>query len=322
MLLNIVYNILEKHNFIAIPGLGAFFSIQQTAHIDLNTYSIAPPSIKIGFNADLQATDEKTIQAVATLKHCNSNEAVVLLREIASSILKTLAEKKSCYIPNLGTLTTIDSNLHFIQEAETVFGNEYFGLEAIQLLPKNPTVKIKPLKGKTIIWEKSIRKPIIAVAVIVLMIVGVWQISTNSNSASTNKEQVATIIDSESSINALKQGLEVNKPSISDSRQPQSKIQKPIAQPITSSSKTLNLNLEKGFYVMAGAFKVKWRAIKLVEDLKLKGYTNATILDTNNEGLHRVSIQGFVTNADAKAFKAKESDRIAVEGIWVLDKAY
>lgn len=79
-----------------------------------------------------------------------------------------------------------------------------------------------------------------------------------------------------------------------------------------------NLDTDKSFHIIGGAFRDRNNALKLIYMLEGKGFT-AAIVDTTPSGLFVVSMVGFNSLSDAQA-KLREIKQAGFPASWILKK--
>jgi len=82
-------------------------------------------------------------------------------------------------------------------------------------------------------------------------------------------------------------------------------------------SETANTNADE-YYIIGGAFREHTNALKMIEELKTKGYP-AALIDTTSHGMYVVSIKGFAIRS--KAVQELSSIKSAgYSGAWIMHK--
>lgn len=84
-----------------------------------------------------------------------------------------------------------------------------------------------------------------------------------------------------------------------------------------STEKTSKTTVSKKYQVIAGAFKDEKNAKSRVNQLKVMGYANASIIGKNKKGLYQVSYSGFDNIEQANALKKKIKEQNNLDA-WVL----
>lgn len=102
-ILHIEY-LLQRHDCVILPGLGALVVEHIPAHIDEDHFSILPPSKKIIFNPSILHDDGLLATSISRTEGCSFQQARLLLHNEITLIRKAIAEEGEFSLGNAGTL--------------------------------------------------------------------------------------------------------------------------------------------------------------------------------------------------------------------------
>lgn len=95
---------------------------------------------------------------------------------------------------------------------------------------------------------------------------------------------------------------------------PKTEVKKPVAVEKQNTSTSSSFDGSKKYHIIAGAFGSEANAIRMVDKLKSDGFSEASTSFVN--GMHRVSVKGFSSMADANS--ELSSIREKVPSAWVM----
>ena len=162
---------------------------------------------------------------------------------------------------------------------------------------------------------------VIAVTVVIIMIIIKELDNNNNNNNIPLKENtvipaqhVPTVQPNDSLTNKKKteKQIVVNKDTISS-------ISEKNKNQNTLKNKETNSTSNDSYFIIGGVFKSQSHAIKYIDEMKAKGYTNIKDIPFS-KNLHYVSIDSFSTLEDAKAAKKKILTEDPKSGVWIYKK--
>lgn len=327
-----ISELLYRHECVIVPGFGGFLSSYRPARISQETHRFFPPSCNVAFNASLTANDGLLANHVAKSNQVNYREANEQIQAWVKDAFRTLNESGSLLLEDLGVIVlNQEGNLEFEPDLQQNYLGNSFGLPSFVAqvvsreftevaVPKpfttgNNTDKIKRLIPETLKWA-AVLAPFVAFTLwgslntdqlgnYIHNYSGMfsWVRSTPGKSSvvkATSAESVKSVADRKGvvSFHELKTSLPADyTPAVISYSEVRSLYEKKLQTGATGIEKASSA--QNSYFIIGGAFREFENALKLVSDLKIKGYP-AAILDTTSKGMYVVSIQGFQTKVEAK----------------------
>lgn len=341
-----ITDLLYQNECIIIPGFGGFLTSYMPARIDKESNRFFPPSYQVAFNASLTTNDGLLANHISKELKISYREALDVIQDWVETSRRSLQHGQTLELEGLGAISlSLEGNLHFEPEVRVEFPGNSFGLPSFSALPVERTGKndvqmsqrIQPWKSKVrYLVPEALKWAAVIAPFIALTIWG-----------SINMDQVKGYVHSYSgfffltdSNNSSPAGNVSNvvrtEKGVSESAFPVSpgSIILPSGEQFTPAvisysalrenypapaSPTVTTPIEENklhYHIIGGAFREHTNALKLIEELKLKGYS-ASIVDTTSKGMYIVSIQGFSKRQDA-AEKLEAVHQAGYTGAWIM----
>jgi hypothetical protein len=326
-----IADLLYNHECVIVPGLGGFLSSYVPSRITPGSNRFYPPSCKIAFNASLSANDGILANHIAKASGITYKQASDEIRKWVDKSFKLLHSGERLQLESIGYLSlNAEGNLQFEPELKENFLGNSFGLPSfyakavtrkgdpitqkdVQRIKGWPS-NLKYLVPETLKWA-AVLAPFIALTLwgsfnsgkinnYVQNYSGMFSwVRTTPGKTSTSPSN--TFILPVAKANSAK----VQSPSgilkeLSVSYCPSSLSYSAIRatgplSPDKALIQSVDVNFsETNYYIIGGAFREHANALKLIEELKSKGYP-ASIIDTTSGGMYVVSIKGFDSRSNA-----------------------
>lgn len=316
-----ISELLFSHECVIIPGFGGFITSYAPARIH-SSQILQPPSKDILFNAQLNRNDGLLANYIAAREYISYEEATALIHQFTTECHSRLNKNEPVIFEQIGTFTTNEeSNLVFSPLMEMNYLEDAYGLPKLVLPPVTRDLK-KPAAlrsgyNRTEKHHPETRKVVrrLAFALLLIAAIGWWGIyhSTLFRDIYTHYSGIMPLI---------KATHETPGPAAegkSESRFTAREIQVPADQPTTSpneekveevtDTEVVSQPAPSGKYcIIAGAFKEKENAVRLIDRLCSQGF-NAKEAGRTNGGLYLVSYGNFVT--EKEALQSLENIRIS-----------
>lgn len=315
-----ISNLLSVHDCVIVPGLGGFIANYVPAVIHPVNHTFTPPSRKLAFNARLRNNDGILANAVAAGSGVSYAEAIRQIDSEVNALLARLAGGHPLTIAGAGTLAAgEDGFLSFTPEAGLNLLDDAFGLTTFTLQPVSrenletrisrklaASKAVKPIRKlpSTLKWA-AVLLPIAAVTLWGVLNTGAFNKLENSY-ATLFPTNTATITLSETPASNPAKIPEL----IPVSPEPEIIEAEVVPEPAPVRPNS--------FFIITGAFGVEENANNLVRDLRSRGY-DASIAGQNNQGLYRVSLQGF-SNKEEALIRLEELRNSDFPGAWLLTR--
>jgi nucleoid DNA-binding protein len=129
-----IKDLLQEHDTVIVPGLGAFISVYKPAYSDDKEGIILPPSRKVSFNPDIKNNGGVLASRIAYDEHISHRKAVGKVEKICDEILYKLDKGERVTLEDTGTLY-YDQNgiLNFEPAPSLNFLADAFGLEPVSI---------------------------------------------------------------------------------------------------------------------------------------------------------------------------------------------
>lgn len=124
--------LLLSHDFVVVPGLGAFVASHNAATFNSATATFTPPARTLAFNRDVRHDDGILTTCVARNRAITYDLARTQIANDVALIRSRLSSDGAVTLPAIGTLTlSADNAIIFTPAEKCVAGARYFGLENI-----------------------------------------------------------------------------------------------------------------------------------------------------------------------------------------------
>lgn len=282
-----ISDLLYRYECVILPGFGAFLTQNLPARIDENTHTFYPPSKVIAFNRQLQTNDGLLANYVASVESCTYEVALRQLRVFSAGTLEKLHKEEFISFKNIGDFSkTAEGTILFKPVAGQNYDTAAFGLSPF--MAQSIEREIKEVSQKTAVKKTVLLHPknakkkqpyfkYAAVAAIALLTAGFIGLNVYENQIEqqnfAERQKAANLIE-----NKIQEATFV--------------IENPLP--------AINLNISKhsgNYHLVAGAFREESNAVKMMEELRDKGYSPREV--TSRYGLHQILYQSFENRKEA-----------------------
>ena len=285
---NCVFNLLKDHDCVTIPGFGSFICQIDSAKISVDGTKIFPPSKRIVFNKLLTSDDGLLTKYISEKQGVSYNHSKKTLKVWTKKRIKKLKKIGFFKINKVGEINFNDGNYRFIPSLNSNLLSSSYGLEVVGL---------KPVKEK----QNRQLPPFIKYAATLVILLGIfvslWDsysksvVEYNNNSFTVANEQINKKI--QTATFSIRPSFPVSKVNVS---QRQNRI-----------------------FIIAGAFRNKNNAKKMVLRLKNNGFNNAREIGLNKYNLTQVAYNSYISidEANNELIKIRKT---MDESAWILIK--
>ena len=285
---NHIFNLLNEHDCVIIPNFGAFILRNVSAKISKDQTKIHPPNKEISLNINLKKNDGLLINTIASIENTSFIKAEKKVSNWVKRNLKKLKNNSFIEIENIGSITLKDEKYIFEPNQNSIFLKSSFGLSIID------SSKIIRQKAN---FNNSYLK-YAAILVVAFSLIGIFTNSYFKNIQEYNLDSFA------------KANFEIEK-----------KIQKATFK-INKSLPIVKLPIMKqygNFHIIAGSFRQEENSLKLINQLKSKGYAEARKVGVNKFGLFQIAYNSYDT-VDQARIALSEIRKIEDVNAWLLIK--
>ena len=269
-----IFNLLQEHDCVIVPNFGAFVARNISAKISRDGSRIYPPNKEITFNKSLIKSDGLLINEISSNENISYEVANDKLNNWVVKSHKKISKQGYIEIKNIGSISLQNDKYIFTPSQNSIFLKSSYGLNSINS---------NEIKRST----NSISNSYLKYAAILIVFLSLAGIFTKSYFDSVNEFNEASYAQA---------NLEIEK-----------KIQKATFN-INSSLPTVKLPIKKqygNFHIIAGSFLVEENSLKMIADLKSKGFIEARKVGVNRFGLLQVAYNSYDTVEEARVALAE-----------------
>ena len=283
-----IFNLLRDQDCVIIPNFGAFICRNSSAKISSDKTKIFPPNKEISFNKSLIKNDGLLINYISSQENLSYEKAEKKLTNWVTRNINNLEKNESIEIKNIGSLICKESKYFFTPDVSSILLKSSFGLktiEAIELVKSN---------------NKS-NNTYLRYAAILIVLVSLTSIFSKSYFDSVNKYNEATFAQA--------------------NKQIEQKIQKATFN-INAALPVIKLPIKKqygNFHIVAGSFRLEENSLKLISQLKAKGFIESRKVGINKFGLFQVAYNSYDTVEEARLALSKIRNSEDINA-WLLIK--
>ena len=269
-----IFNLLQEHDCVIVPNFGAFVARNISSKISRDGARIYPPNKEITFNKSLIKSDGLLINRISSDENISYEMANKKLINWVVKSHKKISKQGYIEIKNIGSISLENGKYIFTPSQNTIFLKSSYGLNSIDL---------NEIKRST----NSVSSSYLKYAAILIIFLSLAGIFTKSYFDSVNEFNEASYAQA---------NLEIEK-----------KIQKATFN-INSSLPTVKLPIKKqygDFHIIAGSFMLEENSLKMIADLKSKGFIEARKVGVNKFGLQQVAYNSYDTVEEARVALAE-----------------
>ncbi|MDB2385120.1 SPOR domain-containing protein [Polaribacter sp.] len=293
-LTNYINDLLYRYDCVIIPDFGGFVTNTVGAVIK-NDNSFYPPSKQVGFNEHLTHNDGLLANYIASAENISFEKATTAISLSVIKWKKALQSEK-LVLDNLGSLILNSENKIVFEPSNAInFLTHSFGLSTFNSDVIVRQTEVKPL---VVLVEENRKIPVFVKYVASVAVICALGFATFSG---IQKHQTNKDIANQKEI--LEKKIQSATFVISD----------PL--PIINLD-VVKKEIEKPYYIVAGAFQFEENAEKKVKQLIKKGY-NAEIIGKNKWGLTQVTFDSFADKTEAEKFLFKLKRTVSKDA-WLL----
>ena len=266
---NHIFNLLQEHDCVIVPNFGAFVARNISAKISSDGSKIFPPNKEITFNKSLVKNDGLLINRISSSENISYEVADDKLNKWVIKSHKKLKKQGYFEIKNIGSISLKKDKYIFIPSQNSIFLKSSYGLNSID----------SPQIERT---GDRIGNSYLKYAAILIVFFALTGIFTKSYFDSVNEFNQASYAQA---------NLEIEK-----------KIQKATFN-INSTLPVVKLPIKKqygDFHIIAGSFMLEENSLKMIAELKSKGFMEARKVGVNKFGLLQVAYNSYDTVEEAR----------------------
>ncbi|MFN8259558.1 MAG: hypothetical protein U0X41_01335 [Chitinophagales bacterium] len=313
-MVELLQQLLRKHNCVIIPNFGAFIGNYHPSEIRLTENRILPPNKTIAFNRSLQNNDGLLMNAASHHFSVSYHEAEIMVSEFSKQCNETLRDNRSLMFKGIGRLLADqENNIQFHPHLSGNYLPDSYGLPVMPLQPiqrlkdtesviketyqrilhpelLQDTVSSGRPSSKSAYWMTAV------LAIIFLASSLTWNIHKGNSHQSQSSlmpsyQEVTVQVSNTPAVETVTSSVSPPQP------------EKNTVQPSVEIAAIATPEAEKA-YIVIGAFFDETRAAKLKEEAERKGYVVNISKDAGN-GVLRATVQVNASDVENALQKVK-----------------
>jgi len=309
-LVQYIKELLYQYECVIIPQLGAFLTQPVAIRIDREQGIFFPPGKELSFNGLLTHNDGLLANYVAQRKSISYENALQEIHQEADNWNKKLKTGQFVILKGIGELRfNSEQKIGFQPYNKANFDTNSIGLSSFTKKPISKTIDSQPLKVATTILktnpmedskketlaftpEKKKQRPIyLKYAAVGLLTIGLLGASYFfGNQYFTNERLKSTEVAQEKiKVNVQEASFDIGELATLELNVISEEV-------IESSVEVVSGNY---FSVIAGSYREESNALKMIGQLKVDGFDEATMAKQSEDGLYRVAYERFESKREA-----------------------
>ena len=264
-----IFELLQSHDCVIVPNFGAFVTRNISAKISSDGSRIFPPNKEISFNKNVVKNDGLLLNAISSNENISYEGAEQKITNWVTRINKKLEKQRYIEIKNIGSISLENSKYIFAPNQNSIFLKSSYGFNSID-------------SSHIVRRQKNINNAYLKYAAVFIIFLSLTGLFTKSYFDNVNEFNKASYAEA---------NLEIEK-----------KIQKATFN-INTSLPVVKLPIRKqygGFHIIAGSFRLEENSLKMISQLKEKGFLEARKVGVNKFGLLQVAYNSYDTVEEAR----------------------
>ena len=264
-----IFELLQSQDCVIVPNFGAFVARNISAKISSDGSKIFPPNKELSFNKNLVKNDGLLINAISSNENISYEGAEQKITNWVRRTNKKLEKQRYIEIKNIGSISLENTKYVFVPNQNSIFLKSSYGFNSID-------------SSQITRRQKSINNDYLKYAAILIVFLSLTGVFTKSYFDSVNEFNKASYAEA---------NLEIEK-----------KIQKATFN-INTSLPVVKLPIRKqygSFHIIAGSFRFEENSLRMISQLKKKGFTEARKVGVNKFGLMQVAYNSYDTVEEAR----------------------
>ena len=264
-----IFELLQRHDCVIIPNFGALVARNISAKISSDGSKIFPPNKELSFNKNLVKNDGLLINAISSNENISYEGAEQKITNWVRRTNKKLEKQRYIEIKNIGSISLENTKYVFVPNQNSIFLKSSYGFNSID-------------SSQITRRQKNINNTYLKYAAILIVSLSLTGVFTKSYFDSVNEFNRASYAEA---------NLEIEK-----------KIQKATFN-INTSLPVVKLPIRKqygSFHIIAGSFRLEENSLRMISQLKEKGFIEARKVGVNKFGLLQVAYNSYDTVEEAR----------------------
>ena len=264
-----IFELLQSHDCVIVPNFGALVARNISAKISSDGSKIFPPNKELSFNKNLVKNDGLLINAISSNENISYEGAEQKITNWVRRTNKKLEKQRYIEIKNIGSISLENSKYIFAPNQNSIFLKSSYGFNSID-------------SSQITRRQKSINNNYLKYAAILIVFLSLTGVFTKSYFDSINEFNKASYAEANMKI--------------------EKKIQKATFN-INTSLPVVKLPIRKqygSFHIIAGSFRLEENSLRMISQLKKKGFIEARKVGVNKFGLLQVAYNSYDTVEEAR----------------------
>ena len=264
-----IFELLQSHDCVIVPNFGALVARNISAKISSDGSKIFPPNKELSFNKNLVKNDGLLINAISSNENISYEGAEQKITNWVRRTNKKLEKQRYIEIKNIGSISLENTKYVFVPNQNSIFLKSSYGFNSID-------------SSQITRRQKSINNNYLKYAAILIVFLSLTGVFTKSYFDSVNEFNKASYAEA---------NMEIEK-----------KIQKATFN-INTSLPVVKLPIRKqygSFHIIAGSFRLEENSLRMISQLKEKGFIEARKVGVNKFGLLQVAYNSYDTVEEAR----------------------
>ena len=264
-----IFELLQSHDCVIVPNFGALVARNISAKISSDGSKIFPPNKELSFNKNLVKNDGLLINAISSNENISYEGAEQKITNWVRRTNKKLEKQRYVEIKNIGSISLENTKYVFVPNQNSIFLKSSYGFNSID-------------SSQITRRQKSINNNYLKYAAILIVFLSLTGVFTKIYFDSVNEFNKASYAEA---------NLEIEK-----------KIQKATFN-INTSLPVVKLPIRKqygSFHIIAGSFRLEENSLRMISQLKKKGFIEARKVGVNKFGLLQVAYNSYDTVEEAR----------------------
>ena len=264
-----IFELLQSHDCVIVPNFGALVARNISAKISSDGSKIFPPNKELSFNKNLVKNDGLLINAISSNENISYEKAEQKITNWVRRTNKKLEKQRYTEIKNIGSISLENTKYVFVPNQNSIFLKSSYGFNSID-------------SSQITRRQKNINNNYLKYAAILIVFLSLTGVFTKSYFDSVNEFNKASYAEA---------NLEIEK-----------KIQKATFN-INTSLPVVKLPIRKqygSFHIIAGSFRLEENSLRMISQLKKKGFIEARKVGVNKFGLLQVAYNSYDTVEEAR----------------------
>ena len=264
-----IFELLQSHDCVIVPNFGALVARNISAKISSYGSKIFPPNKELSFNKNLVKNDGLLINAISSNENISYEGAEQKITNWVRRTNKKLEKQRYIEIKNIGSISLENTKYVFVPNQNSIFLKSSYGFNSID-------------SSQITRRQKNINNTYLKYAAILIVFLSLTGVFTKSYFDSVNEFNKASYAEA---------NLEIEK-----------KIQKATFN-INTSLPVVKLPIRKqygSFHIIAGSFRLEENSLRMISQLKKKGFIEARKVGVNKFGLLQVAYNSYDTVEEAR----------------------